>query len=177
MSQRAGPPLAAASFALLLTIVSQPSTFLVQRPAVGWSDWLDVLLNLRCRLNLKRGFTDADAEVVSSASRHRRRCLGERSHKLRIWLYTQNVISSRRKKLHTLSRPKPGHWRSINEKFGWRTSSKNARVPNHDNLCGAGRRLCQCSEPRQQSVGRNRPSFANFYRRGCAAHQRYAARE
>ena len=32
--------MAAASFASLSTIIAQPSTFLVQRPAVGCIDWL-----------------------------------------------------------------------------------------------------------------------------------------
>src|SRR4029077_2842685 len=28
-------------------IISQPSTVLVQRPAVGWSDWLDVMASIQ----------------------------------------------------------------------------------------------------------------------------------
>jgi len=42
MSQGAEPPLETASFALLSTIISQPSTFSVQQPAVDSSVWLGV---------------------------------------------------------------------------------------------------------------------------------------
>jgi hypothetical protein len=31
------------SFSKLSTLIHQPSTFLLQRPAVSWSDWLDLL--------------------------------------------------------------------------------------------------------------------------------------
>ena len=55
---RTEPPLAATSCLLLSTIISQPSTFLVQRPAVGSSDWID----------LRDSITNASPSIRASAS-------------------------------------------------------------------------------------------------------------